>query len=82
MIYAHESPVASIKESFDFPCLDESQEAAVQAECVANARLIAAAPDLLEACKAALEVIEGDADEFVVAVRHSLKTAIAKAEGK
>ncbi len=41
----------------------------------ANARLIAAAPDLLEACKSALD----EGDDYVAMKK--LKAAIAKAEG-
>ena len=49
-------------------------------ECIANARLIASAPELLEACKAALAamVVEGVHTETQELVRE----AIAKAEGK
>ena len=62
----------------------------------ANARLIAAAPDLLAACKAALELAEGDdpgagcdtREEAEAArcrwresIEQSIRAAIAKAEG-
>jgi hypothetical protein len=44
--------IASVKMPDDFPCLDEdTDEAALLAECEANARLIAAAPELLAACQ-------------------------------
>lgn len=46
----------------------------------ANARLIAAAPDLLDACKDALYV--GKSEETIEAVRDRLRKAIAKATGK
>jgi len=50
----------------------------------ANARLIAAAPDLLEACKAALSVIKAnfptEQSEFMALEK--LDAAIAKAEGE
>lgn len=49
----------------------------------ANALLIAAAPDLLEALKAAqqrLELIDGN-DEPAVAVRHMIGNALAKSVG-
>ena len=49
--------------------------------CIANARLIAAAPDLLAACKMALHADgSGKGFPFAVAVRAAQK-AIAKAEG-
>ena len=67
-------------------------------ECEDNARLIAAAPDLLEACKEALVVVEGErihfdafpADGEILRMREhdvrkcekQLQTAIAKAENK
>ena len=50
----------------------------------ANARLIAAAPDLLEACKVALSRLDLLADDFDVYSQGStdvLRAAIAKAEG-
>lgn len=53
----------------------------------ANARLIAAAPDLLEACKAALKTLDWMADlmpnnELATPQRAALRAAIAKAEGR
>ena len=48
-------------------------------ERVANARLIAAAPELLEACKSALLLCDG-ANPAHEAVYHQLNTAINKAE--
>jgi hypothetical protein len=50
----------------------------------ANARLIASAPDLLAACKAALALMqEPDADEHFDAIKleYMLEDAISKAEG-
>lgn len=47
-----------------------------RAEIVANARLIAAAPDLLAACQQALELHEPDEG-----IGHVLQAAIAKALG-
>ena len=46
-------------------------------ESHANARLIAAAPDLLEACLATLDAEAGDLTAYEM-----VKAAIAKAEGK
>lgn len=45
-------------------------------ECKANARLIAAAPELLEACK------DAAADMPNLIIRKHLQAAIAKAEGR
>lgn len=50
----------------------------------ANARLIAASPDLLEACRAVVKLHNyrgEDVDGFVAEVEAQLKAAIAKAEG-
>lgn len=52
-----------------------------QQDCEDNARLIAAAPGLLAACKRALEHVEyTDGHDWPVAAM--LRKAIAKAEGK
>lgn len=52
---------------------------------IADARLYAAAPELLEACKAALGVFpapdQGEGSSYYLAYR-LLETAIAKAEGE
>ena len=45
----------------------------------ANARLIAAAPDLLEAAKQALALLDG---KGIGITAHNLRAAIAKAEGR
>jgi hypothetical protein len=49
-----------------------------------DARVIAAAPELLAACKRALVRIlnAGDRDESTVALLHQIDAAIVKAEGK
>ena len=49
-------------------------------EYLANARLIAAAPDLLEACKAMMASPENDMKEYVAI--QLIEKAIAKAEGE
>ncbi len=48
-----------------------------------NARLIAASPDLLAACKSAIEalIVPGDVGNFVPDAIRVLSEAIAKAEG-
>ncbi len=48
----------------------------------ANARLIAAAPDLLAACKAALDWVGLDGDHISEPTRSTLLAAIAKAENR
>jgi hypothetical protein len=55
------------------PCREEERP---------NARLITAAPDLLAACKWALELHCPDADDDECGAIVALKDAIAKAEGK
>ena len=50
-------------------------------EQLATAALIAAAPELLEACRVALLHINGNCDPFATAT-NTLIAAIAKAEGK
>lgn len=50
----------------------------------ANARLISAAPELLEACKAALKIIEAEQEACGIYTAHTniIRAAIAKAEGR
>lgn len=51
----------------------------------ANARLIAAAPDLYHAIKSSMEYLEeqlGDCDEGCECIMHDLRAAIARAEGR
>jgi len=48
----------------------------------ANARLIAAAPDLLEACKTALALIDISTDYAGMSTSRELKAAIYKAEDR
>jgi hypothetical protein len=55
----------------------------VESEADANARLIAAAPDLLESLKAMLDDFCGyDMDKFDKELAAKAEAAIAKAEGK
>lgn len=54
-------------------------------ECVANARLIAAAPDLLAACKQAYSMMSGDGENELEpwqAAMAALEAAMDKAEPK
>lgn len=48
----------------------------------ANANLIAAAPDLLDACKRASEILRGRGSPGWGVAKDILNTAIAKAEGR
>lgn len=52
-----------------------------QRECIANARLIAAAPDLLEALQ---RLLNAENDEYLtpIGVKNLARAAIAKATGK
>ncbi len=53
-----------------------------QLTCEANAQLIAAAPDMYEACKDAIELLEINLEYNRGKVSVLLKKALAKAEGK
>lgn len=45
--------ICRVIQSDDFPCVDETPE--LESECQANGYLVSAAPELLEACRAALK---------------------------
>lgn len=75
--------ICTVTSSDDFPCIvdDEQQteaeaRASVDLECAWNARLISAAPDLLDALKGVLRVADRKTVEFDAA-----RAAIAKATG-
>jgi hypothetical protein len=51
-------------------------------ESYANARLISAAPELLEACKRALKELEARDDDSLAFARMGLALAIERAEGQ
>lgn len=58
----------------DWPCAPQEQEA--------NARLIAAAPELLEAAESLLDVVGVRIDDPRIAQFDALRAAIAKARGE
>ena len=62
------------------PLVDDDTGMVRGAEHQANARLIAAAPDLYAACAGALSVM--GADGYAGIVVHSLRAALAKARGE
>lgn len=74
--------ICTVSMGDDFPCLEDDQRANAEAECKANANLIAAAPELLEALKALLDQLVGDefADDISSVV--SARSAVSKAEGR
>jgi hypothetical protein len=51
-------------------------------EAAANAALIAAAPELLEACKESLRFIVNRPENWALGTQDMIERAIAKAEGK
>ena len=61
-------------------CEKAHQSQGVSEQGRANARLIAASPDLLAACRAALDVLSGGGDKKESEVREQLRAAIAKGE--
>ena len=60
----------------------EARNPLQRVEDVANARLIAAAPELITACKMMLLTWGSDDEEAVIAARDAACAAIAKSEGK
>ncbi len=87
-IRARGSLIANVYGSEDFPCLTDEESDALPEEMLANARLIAAAPDLLEVVRMAksvaeMELGEGSAPDFgpreLLEAAHA---ALAKAEGR
>jgi hypothetical protein len=81
IVWAGEGFLANVGGSFINAVVEDPQKELVAFDCEqANARLIAAAPELLEACKRAVQLLKGcganvDEDEPILA-------AIAKAEGR
>jgi hypothetical protein len=85
---AYLDPDIALSEEVRFWIVDEGRASEVLAEVTltmhgneeANARLIAAAPDLLEACKAAFVALP--MTRHNEPINAALKAAIAKAEGR
>lgn len=77
---AGNATICEVMEADDFPCVEEGTEADVQAECEANARLIAAAPEMLDALRTAEKIVgrEFPNGQGIIDIR----AAIAKAEGR
>lgn len=67
-----------------YPDVSESEYAAFNAECEANSRLVAAAPDLLDALKTILTAWRSgeDGDNVLARMGRAMEAAIAKAEGR
>lgn len=63
-------------------CGDDSIDSAASAEVVANGNLLAAAPDLLEACERALSFVGSMPESDNVGLADFLAKVIAKAEGR
>ena len=73
--------------ALDISYADEKNQLSLEAVMAANARLIAAAPQLFEACKAFIEYDKNDATDGVAMMfaysdmLKACRAAIAKAEG-
>lgn len=82
------SRIVSIPDKFELngkPCGSIISQDKTQAELESNARLMAAAPELLEACKGLIAAINNpnpDAGDNVAFAENEALKAIAKAEGK
>jgi hypothetical protein len=89
--------VAAVATLVDFPCIEDDERPTVEAECRANARLIAAAPEMYEALAHETELLEA----LILDLRHlpepfspgprlgrmldiakAARAALAKAEGR
>lgn len=79
-IMAHGAIIAEVLGADSFPCLDDNQLESFDKELQANARLMAAAPDLLKACKEAYTALP--MAKHNNATNAILRAAIAKAEGR
>ncbi len=76
-------PVCTVRGTNDMSCIDEEDESQIKVECLANARLIAAAPELLAAVKE-LHMINIQKDGVfygLTTVYKKTEDLIVKAEG-
>lgn len=84
--------ICAVTDVQDLPCIgEEHDEEKAQAECLANAHLITAAPDMLEIHEDSVEILEivleereqanGEEGEILRDLIARIKAAIAKATG-
>lgn len=71
-------PLCEVRGTNDMSCIDEEQEPYIADEMVANAKLIAAAPDLLEACIEFVRKVEAGEARSIRSYAQ-MKAAIKKA---
>ena len=77
-----EMPLATVRGTDDMSCIEEDEEPEIALECVANAKLISAAPELLEACKMAFDNLqkgESKTKYRLITCLNALEEAIKKA---
>lgn len=79
IVEASGAPVCVLYTADDFPCWD-GPEGQLEAECEANAALIAAAPDLLALCEAMVAAVDGSHAQVMATVAR-MKVLIAKVKG-
>jgi len=78
-----QTPMALVTTGADHLAIDCRKSGTNYTEDCANARLVAAAPDLLVALKTLLEEeVRDDDDPILIAAHKTARAAIAKAEGK
>lgn len=78
-------PVALVYTADAFPCVDDEDRADFESECNANARLIAAAPDLLKELETAIAWIADMSGPYAPTrdeILPQLRATIAKAHGE
>ena len=76
--------IARIMRPDDFPCRDEDGDEALAAECAANVRLIAAAPDMLAAFQRMRDLIRefGTASDVCRRCDQIAEAVLAKVEAR
>lgn len=68
-VSAHAQCIAQVFRASDFPCVNEQEQAEIDAECLANGRLIAAAPQLREAVVEAVKYLSTRPDHTSAGIR-------------